>query len=87
MSASENEVRVYVRPEGAETPPLLMTPPASWTVKTFAKVGVRSVGLSAPASPRVTNVRTDQELDLGIALGDAGLMPYDLLVIQDATAQ
>ncbi len=84
-TVQDDTVRVYIGAEGAQTPPLLMTPPAAWKLKTFAKVGIRSVGLAAPKEPVITNVRTDQELDPGLLLGDAGLLPYDVVIISSAS--
>jgi hypothetical protein len=70
---------IYGRAPGSENPPLLMNPPADWTVKFFTKLGQRN--LNVKLAPPVQAVRASDGtvLDPDTTLGELGMLPYEMI--------
>ncbi|MGQ0464684.1 MAG: hypothetical protein ACT4QG_05110 [Sporichthyaceae bacterium] len=79
QATEQESLLVYARADGASTPPLLMNPLPEWTVKFFTKLGQRSLYVKLPGTVSAYRFTTGAKLDPEAALGDLGMLPYEMI--------
>jgi len=73
---------IYARAEGCSTPALLMTPEEEWSVKMFTRIALSTLRADKSKERVAFNARTGQPLDPATPLGEAGILPYDMLELR-----
>ena len=86
MAVEASSMPLYARANGGSTPPLLMNPDPSWTVKFFTKVGQRGLYVKLPAPVAAFRSSDGTRLDPDTALGDLGLLPYEMVEFRTVDA-
>jgi hypothetical protein len=87
MSDEMTEVEsllLYARAVGGSTPPLLMNPLPSWTVKFFTKLGQRSLYIKLPGQVNAYRASDGSLLDPELTLGQLGMVPYEMVEFRSA---
>jgi hypothetical protein len=74
-------IPVYIQAPGSQTPPLLFNPDPAWTLRRLSRLGLRSLGATIEGEPAIWNLRDRRRLDLDGSVADAGLRPYDVVVV------
>lgn len=75
---------IYVRADGASTPPLLMNPVPTWKVKFFTKVGQQSLYVRLPAPVEAYRSLNGERLDPEATLSELGMLPYEMIELRSA---
>lgn len=83
-AAEVEPLLIYVRANGASTPPLLMNPVPTWTVRFFTKVGQQSLYVQLPAPVEAYRSLDGARLDPDAILRELGLLPYEMIELRSA---